>query len=211
MTVTATLTRSCTIGGVQVQQKKTITGQSALVKEVLVPPAMPGTLSAWTSGSAFSVTVASGVANAAVTGSLVDIYWAGGQRRSCLVGTVVGQVIPVTVGQGTNMPDLPGTVVQICPTVNAVMQFVGKDMLAFALSAEEYGTIDVLSSVPASELSTGTFAAGAAVLDSGVVYTWFTDDGTPNPLAGATVASVNFSHNDIESSHIFRVEVLLNY
>ena len=59
------------------------------------------------------------------TGNTVAVFWTGGSRDGCTAGTVSGSAVPITGGEGDNLPT-QATAVTICKaTTTTVLVFAG--------------------------------------------------------------------------------------
>jgi len=185
----ATIQKQIQVGGVSIQEAKTINADSELGAggNVTVPKAWGASLTTRTSDTAGTLTM-DDAGHTITTGDLIDLYWATGQARQGTVGTVSGTSVPFTGMTGDVLPaaasDITGTVPKkidfdltgddcdlLCCGCNAAKAIV---VWAGADSVEDY----------------------ARDLESGGAWFWYKDEGEVNPIAGDVVTFAFLSHAD---------------
>lgn len=155
----------------------------------LIGPAKTGTLTTRTNNTDGSLTMTAG--HGITTGARLDIYWniggVKGSRRGAVVGTVAGNVVPITGGFGDNLPAAASAITAMVPT-QMIVAAVGNNVLLLAGYTNKRGSI-VYTDGADARLTDWK-------LDDGESDLWYSASGATNPLAGVTVARVYFSTAD---------------
>lgn len=119
---------------------KTYAHQETLTKggltglEKTIPVADAGTLTTRTDANTGTVTMTASD-HGITTGSIVDVYWSGGQRRGMLVGSVSGTSVPIDLGSGTDLP-VTTTAVQVAVVQSYSLNVTGNQLAALLASAD---------------------------------------------------------------------------
>lgn len=155
--------------------------------EPTLEAAWTGTLTVRTDNDTGSVTAQLG--HTITTGSKVDLFWLNtdgtyGQRNNVTVGTVAGQVVPIDLGAGDNLP-LAATAVRIMNRHTEAMVVTGNNVVGILVNMPTPGVVTFADAANASLL--------VIDLTDQVTYGWFNGNGVTNPLAGAAVAKVFLS------------------
>lgn len=184
-TVSASL--SAVINGTQYSQASSISSNSQEIANPSVAGAKTGTLTTRTDNDTGTLTMASG--HGFVTNDKVDVFWSGGSRRN-MTATVTGDSVVVDGGSGDNLPLVNAAITAMKPT-SVPFSVVGDNVDALAVSL---GSLTVQGWVVFKDGS-------SAVITSYQIRTgerekvWVSGLGITNPLASATVATAEFSHD----------------
>jgi Na+/glutamate symporter len=115
---------------------------------------------------------------------------------------VAGTAVPFTGGHGTVLP-IATTAVKAGLVTNIALAIVGNNLQVLAMVAQRRGYANLKSSVPASLLAMELFA--------GEVRDWtYGNSIGANPLAAATVASIDVSNGDDAGASNLAMGVLVN-
>lgn len=104
-------------------------GGSAI--EIDLPVAWAGTLTTRTDNANGTITMAD-AGHVITTSSRVDLFWEGGSRRNVIVGTVSGTSVPITPGEGDNLPT-QGSALVVAPRVTFNCFIDGEDLALIAM------------------------------------------------------------------------------
>jgi len=179
-------TLSATIDGTEYKQTTTIASDTELVTNPTVAAAKTGTLTTRTDNDTSTLTMTTG--HGFVTNDKVDVFWTGGSRRG-MTATVTGDSVVVDGGSGDNLPVATTTITAMKPT-NVPFSVVGDNVDSLAVSTGStsvQGWVVFKTSAPAV-IASYQIASGAKS------KVWVSGLGITNPLAGQTVASIDFSH-----------------
>lgn len=176
---------SVTINGVRYEQASTITSDSTELKSASVPAAKSGSVTTRTDDNTGVITMSAG--HGFTTGQKVDVFWTGGSRRG-MDATVATNAVTVDGGNGDVLPALSTAITAMVPT-SVPMAFAGDDLDALSV-----GCPTAVSGWAVFKNSGGTVLASYQIPSGTRAKTWATGLGITNPLAGATVATVEFSH-----------------
>ena len=187
-------------GGDTYKDERTVTAKQLIAKKIELPAAVAGSLTARTSASVGSVTAAGhGLAD----GDTVDLYWADGARRGAVVGTIAGNVIPLTDGSGDDLP-ATGTAVTITGVTQESVGFDGDHAVAPAFRRGQRCTVILAS-------GSGPYAEELArVLPQSGAYVWVNDRDETNPVAGDSITTLFLSQASPLASQTVYVGVMAN-
>lgn len=173
-------------GGKKFAFADTIETEQQTVREQSIPAAKTGSLSLRSSNTAGNLTMAAG--HGIATGNRLDVYWSGGCRRGVVVGSVATNLVPISGGDGDNLPAQDTAITAMVP-VSEVLSISGDDIKGIAVETEAKGQF-VFAQSDNTELWNRIFKADAG--GDG----WY--DGSPdvNPLAGETLEKIFMSHGD---------------
>lgn len=204
MPETMRLVRTGTIGGATGTFTETInvSGDSIERASPSIPAAKTGTLTVRTDADTGSLTMAA--SHGITTGQKLDVFWATGSRRNMTVGTVATNVVPIDGGSGDDLPDAATSITAMVP-VEVVMSLDGDTALGIMVSSPVKGYIVFVDDAPA-DISAATYEIEAD--DQGKC--WVDGNGVTNPLAGATVTKVKFSHKDSTAAQTMKAAVVLD-
>lgn len=181
--VEATATSGFTGGGIQTSQAVTVSGENSVQANPTVVKAQAGTLTLRTSGTAGEITLSTG--HGITTAQVVDLYWSGGKAYKATVGTVAGNVVPITAVAGGDA----------LPVLNSAISVAPRNAVAFNVVGDNAQCL-----VAASQTSSGyvLFENGGTVHHVAYVtpstpYIWTLASGVTNPIATDTVTTATFS------------------
>lgn len=195
MPVQGTYTASGSVQGRSYSVTTNVNSNAALQVDEACVPGNAGSLTTRTNNTAGEVTATSN-SHTIVSNTVVDLYWATGSRRGVDVGTVSGTAIPLTGGQGDNLPVANTNVV--VSTVSEVLTSVnGTGALGIVIDVT--GSVDGMYSFMAG--SSETFGGR---LNAGLDYIWFSGSGVTNPVTGATITKVRFSQGGTAANNNIR-------
>lgn len=171
-----------TIGADSFTQSIESTGDSLERATPTVPGAKTGTLTTRTDNDTGVATMTAG--HGFATNDKIDLFWATGSRRN-MTATVSVNAVTLDGGSGDNLPTANTPVTAMKPHV---VDFVveGDDLVGLGVSSPQRGWIVVVDDA-AAETKVWRFDAAGG-------FPWGTGIGFANPLAGATTATVKFSH-----------------
>lgn len=196
MSVNAGISKTMSLGSVTFNLSATITNEAVIVHDVLVPKADLGSLSLRTNNTEGTITMDES-AHGINTGNRVDLYWATGERRGVTVGTVSGAQVPISGGNGDNLPSLSTDInVAVCTQLDMVI--LGTNVNCILLYTQALGQF-VFEDAVGEELYVKRGA--------GCVYDWYENNGDDNPITGDSIIAVYVSHNDTTGSKIMKVGV----
>lgn len=176
---------SVIINGIAYEQASVVTTTSQEIANPSVPAARSGTLTTRTDNDTATLTMLAG--HGFVTNDVVDVYWSGGSRRGMTATVTVNSVV-VDGGAGDNLPPATTEITAMKPVV-VPMAVVGNDVRAIATSCQSNvaGRV-VFKAANGSVITSYSIPVGVRS------QVWANGLGITNPLAGATVATVEFSH-----------------
>ncbi len=187
--------KSYSIGGKDFTEKKNVSVGLSQVREETLAAAKPGTLTVRTDANTGSLTMAAG--HGFTTGNKIDLYWAGGSRRNVTVGTVATNVVPIDLGSGDDLPVATTPITAMKP-ISFPYEVDGDEVQGIAFYADVPATI-VLVDNSNAELYAKVFVLAQAA-DG-----WYQGQPEANPVAGAAIAAVLFSHSDATKTRTLRV------
>jgi hypothetical protein len=179
-----------------------VAADDAIVAMPDIPRAKNGTLTVRGSNTAGTITLEAshGVTTGATNG--IDVYWSGGKRYGCVVGTVSGNDVPISGGSGDNLPVLSTPIKAMVPQKEN-FTVVGDDAVSILAKADARAVIKLQTATPTVILT--------IQLESNTDgYVWTSSNGVANPLAGQTITSVLMSHEDGVSDRVVRCIVPKN-
>jgi hypothetical protein len=196
----ATLTQSYTLGGKTYNEARTVESDKVLSIEKTLPAAKAGDLTTRTSDTVGELTM--DVGHGFVDGDLIDLYWAGGSRRSVVVGTVAVNAVPISGGLGDNLPADESEITAMVQTEEA-FNFDGDNVKALVFSATAPATLILAGDDDVEDFARVFKEANAA-------YGYRADGPDVNPIAGDDVTKVFLSHGDSSGAKVVRVAVLFD-
>jgi hypothetical protein len=199
MAISARITKTMSMGGVNFNSGTTVTADAVIVNEESVAAGYAGTLTTRTSDTAGTVTTTA-TPTGITDGDRVDIYWSGGCCYGATVGTVSDKVIPFTLAAGDVLP-VQTTAVMIVEPVLLDMEVLGTNVDTIMLYTEKLGQFAFVSSGPTDEYQVEVPAAGS--------WAWNEADGFANPITGDSIVGVYVSHGHTAAATM-RVGVLYN-
>lgn len=195
---TLTISKSIRLGDGSSNEVIQSTGTGVFQRNVEVGPAKVGALTTRTDDNTGELTMNSG--HGITTGARLDVFWVGGSRRGMTVGTVATNAVPIDGGAGDNLPVDETAITAMVPT-EEVLVATGNDVNGI----EAYSSLDGLIVVAQS----GGTEIVAIDSDEGG-YAWSDNDGTSNPVSGASIGKVFFSHGDSTATAKMRIQFLMD-
>ncbi|MEA1951483.1 MAG: hypothetical protein U9N87_08865 [Planctomycetota bacterium] len=193
-----TIAENIALAGISIQSSITRTASGQISHEVILSAADAGTLSTRTTDTAGTLTM-DDAGHGISTGDIIDIYWTGGVAYGATVGTVSGTSVPFTLAGGDALP-AQGTDVTADVQQEINTDFDGDDMKMLAVVSTKRGHIHF-------QEEDGT-DIDAEELSSNEGWTWASDTGVTNPLAGNPVGQVMASNGDLTGTATLKIGVL---
>lgn len=165
----------------------------------ILPKADAGSLTTRTGDTVGTITM-DDAGHPVATADVIDVYWAGGIRYGCTVGTVSGTSVPITGGAGDVLPD-ESTVLTVGIQQEIDVDFDGDKLTAIVLGADKRCHFDFVDS--------GAASLAAAEIVAGEAWFWIKDTGPANPLTGNPVDAMLVSNGD--SAATAQVKLALVY
>lgn len=175
------LTITGDIGGAAMNSTITRTADGQINHDAAANLAKSGTLSTRTTDTTGMLTLATG--HGIQTGDIIDVYWTGGRRYDVVVGTVVGDSVPISLGAGDVLP------AQDDPVTAAKQQeidtdFDGDKLVAIGSLLGQRGHLSFFN---------GSTNELALDLVAGELWHWMNGGTATNPLAGKTITHIEFT------------------
>jgi hypothetical protein len=183
--------------GVSCNVDEGVQAEDGAIARPSIPRAKVGSLTLRTDNTTGELTLEAAHGVTTAVANKLDVYWAGGKRTGCVVGTVAGNVVPISGGAGDNLPVLNTAVTAMVPQKEN-FNTIGDNTVAIIAKADTRATIKLQTAVPAVILTINLESGDAG-------YSWTTAAGIANPLAGQTIASVLLSHDDGVNAREVRV------
>lgn len=179
---------------------KTSVGLEGIAQTVAV--AKVGELTTRTDNDTGVVTFVTG--HGFTTGNLIDLFWTVGGvpgSRRAMTATVAGDAVTLDGGSGDNLPALNSDVTGMVPSEYA-FTLDGDDLVMLCVRSNAQGWIVFVDDAPADiALATYRFDAAGG-------FTWASDLGTANPMAGDVVTAVKLSHANSTTAQAMRAEAM---
>jgi hypothetical protein len=188
------------IGDVSIDAVASRDYEGSITHQGSLPAGKAGTLSLRTDNDSGEATLGGG--HGIETGDEIDIFWAGGSRYGVTVGTVDGNTVPFGAGGGEGAGDnLPAQATAIVVTKRKVitdgMTFAGNNLKMLVIHC------------PKRIRFTFESGAGAALLSldlpANEPWSWLSDQGVTNPLAGVTPASLHLANGESDAAATVKV------
>jgi len=191
MSFTGTVSSTVVIAGTSFNTKIQRTADGNINLQPTLPAAKTGSLSTRTSDTAGEIT--GQVAHGITTGATVDIYWSGGSRYGCEVGTVSTLAIPITAsGTGDAFPD-QDTDVTITTQTQVDTDFDGDNVKMIVVSSDQKGSVDMEDSASAT-------INRVELAGSDEPWSWSYDTGVTNPMTGNPIDDMFCSNGSTTAS-----------
>jgi len=185
-----TISSNVSLAGISIQSLITREAEGQISHAVDLPAGKAGTLTTRTSDTVGEATLGTG--HGILTSDVVDVYWDGGVRYGVTVGTVAGNIVPLTdSGDGDNLP-AQGTALVVCKQISINTDFDGDDAVMFAVHATKRSHVDFQDS--------GSNSLEAVDLPANEVWWWAEGTGETNPLTGNAVDKVQVSNGTAEAA-----------
>ena len=206
MAITITYGSTISGGGVSIQTLPVVrTGSGGIALSETLDAAQAGELTTRTDTTSGTITMADG-AHTIQTANVVDVYWDGGVRYGVTVGTVVADAVPISTGDGDDLP--PATTgLTIVPQVTANIAIDGDNakIVAIALTSANASLrtpahIQLLDSSDAEVAEFDLVANASAV--------WDIEGGSANPFTGNPIAKVKISQGGSAADQNYTLKIV---
>jgi hypothetical protein len=182
------------VNGVEYKQTASVTSNTAVNTQVSVPAAKTGALTTRTNDTSGTLTMDAG--HGFTTAAVISLFWAGGSRRNVTVGTVSVNSVPISGGTGDNLP-AAATAITAMVAVSEPFAVVGDNIDSLFASADSGVNGWVVFKTGANAVIAG-FQLPVGTRSK----VWASGLGITNPLAGQTVATVEFSHGSTSAQEM---------
>lgn len=202
---TLTLVESITVNGRPVTRNLVSNGDNLQQISVDLPAAKAGTLGVRTDNTTGTLTMNTG--HGITTGATIDLYWTGGQRRNVTVGTVSGNSVPISAGQGDNLPAAATAITAMVQDSETASVSTGQ-LTGYVIEgppAGVQGAVHIYDSGGAFVVSTKL--DGTAANNN---YVWTDQMGVDLGLGSSTIGSIRITHSDSANVRTTRVALLYN-
>lgn len=178
------------IGGAAMDSVAVLTGVGQESIDPTLPAAKTGVLTTRSGNTSGELTLAAG--HGIVDEQVVDVYWEGGLRRAMDVGTVAGNVVPISGGSGNNLPDEDSAILVGIRVVRQV-SFGGSHLAAFGVAATGRCNVECVDNLDV--------IIAAREVSPSAPWIWWPQLGA-NPLAGITMAEVHCSTAELAPKQV---------
>lgn len=187
-----TIVENKTVNNTTYPSNRTVEADVALRISKTLTRAKTATLTVRTNNTDGSLTLEA--SHGVVTGDRVDIYWevAGvkGHRRGVTVGTVAGNVAPISGGAGDNLPALNTANIATMVAVAEEVTFTGNNLQFYVFKAP--GNVRAIVVFA----NAGNAEVDFLVIEAGTTKSWDSGSGFTNPLAGDSPTKLFITHGD---------------
>lgn len=187
--MTATIQKTNSLGGVSFGQQTSIAPVSEIPTghNATIPAAKAGTLTTRTDDNTGVITLTANGGVAIISTDVVDVYWAGGSRRS-MVATVAALALSIEGGVGDVLP-ADETAVTVMTQQEREIRFDGDNLQVLLGTGEAKCTIILTGDDDVEDFS-------ILLPNANQVYDWYTGNGVTNPVAGDTITKCYVTHGD---------------
>jgi hypothetical protein len=200
-----TLTQSISGGGVTIQTLPIIrTNSGPIGLEDTLTAAKSGTLTTRTSDTVGTLTMAAG--HGITTGQIIDIYWTGGVQYGVTVGTVATNSVPISLGDGDNLPTAATVITAVVQkSINLAIDGDNADILAIVLE-----TIDKSLRTAAHVQFRDAANAEIAEIDlvANVPQVWDLAGGSANPFTGNPITNLKASQANVTATETYTLKIV---
>lgn len=200
-----TLTQSISGGGVTIQTLPIIrTNSGPIGLEDTLTDAKSGTLTTRTSDTVGTLTMAAG--HGITTGQIIDIYWTGGVQYGVTVGTVATNSVPISLGDGDNLPTAATVITAVVQkSINLAIDGDNADILAIVLE-----TIDKSLRTAAHVQFRDAADAEIAEIDlvANVPQVWDLAGGSANPFTGNPITNLKASQANVTATETYTLKIV---
>jgi hypothetical protein len=200
-----TLTQSISGGGVTIQTLPIIrTNSGPIGLEDSLTAAKSGTLTTRTSDTVGTLTMAAG--HGITTGQIIDIYWTGGVQYGVTVGTVATNSVPISLGDGDNLPTAATVITAVVQkSINLAIDGDNADILAIVLE-----TIDKSLRTAAHVQFRDAANAEIAEIDlvANVPQVWDLAGGSANPFTGNPITNLKASQANVTATETYTLKIV---
>ncbi len=181
------------VAGLAIASSITRTADTGIVVDPTLPAGKTGTLSTRTSDSAGVATLASG--HGVTTADVVDVYWTGGVRYGCDVSVVATDDVTFgTISGGGDVLPAQDTALIVTPRVEFDVNFDGDLVEMVAAGCDKRAHIEFTEDDDTS-IHPVELVANAA-------WSWATDTGVTNDLAGNPVGKIQASCGEASAGEL---------
>lgn len=185
-----TLRIAASAGGVSADLVIKRTADGGIGQEVALPAGKAGTLTTRTDDNTGEATLTAG--HGITTGMIVDVFWTGGRRYGVTVGTVAGNVVPLDLGAGDNLP-VATTALVVTEQVQIDMVVDGDNVPAVFAQCTQRAHLDF-------QESGGTSVKAVEIIAAGEGFFWAENCGIANPLTGNAIGKVLVSNGTVTAA-----------
>jgi hypothetical protein len=121
-------------GSIQISRSSVRTADGLNGRDPILPVGQAGALTTRVDNDEGTITAAS-AGHGIETADVVDVYWDGGVQYGCVVGTVAGTAIPITGGDGDNLP-VEATAVVVTKQVQVNATIDGDNLVILGIVAQ---------------------------------------------------------------------------
>ena len=182
------------VGDVSIDATVSRDYEGSITEQGSLPAGKAGTLSTRTDNDTGVATLSEG--HGIQTGDKVDVFWAAGSRYG-MSATVSGNDVTIDAGGGDNLPD-QGTNLIVTKRVPISASFVG-NLLKLIVACCKTKRIRLTF-----EDADGTSLLSRD-LPAGEPWSWVSDQGVANPLAGAAVASIQAANGESDAAGTIQI------
>lgn len=203
MTISATIRKTHSMGGVSFTESQSITADAAIVHDVSAPVAWAGELTTRTGDTVGTITIEES-AHEIDTGDRIDLYWTASgvrrYRRGVTVGTVSGNLVPITGGAGDVLPTQSADIVA-APTLELNVGIDGDNVVAILLYLGVRGQF-TFTSTESEDVELMNQVVGAIQC-----WDWNENNGEVNPLTNDSIGKVFVSQSGVTAAATARLAI----
>lgn len=202
MTVSGTIQKVASVGGVSIQSTLTRNAASQIGHSWNLNAAVAGNLSTRTDNTTGIIT---SVAHGYVNTDVVDVHWLNGTTPQCAYGCVVSNV-------AANAFDIAAAGGDILPAQNSAVNAYEVDLKDTDVDGDLLEVIAISASVAAhiTFRDAGANVLLAQTLVSNEGWDWASNQGIANPLTGNAIADVRISSGDATNTGNMKVGMVYN-
>lgn len=201
---TASVKTTVAVLGKSIIEQHVIESDGGVIKDPSLPAAKVGQLTTRTDANTGVLTMTGG--HGITTGARLHLYWEGGSR-TCTVGTVATNSVPIDLGIGD---DLPANLTAITAMVPHQETFPIPDTAALAAIGVQCDRKAIVQLEDSSDAAVAILKTTSAA-NAPANYWWDENGDAANPLlAEADVAKAYMSHGDSTAARVVSVVGLFN-
>jgi len=199
---TGSIHQVASVGGLSIQSTVMRSESGQIGQEVSLPAAKAGTLSTRTNDTDGTLTLGAG--HGIVDADVINIFWidangVGKCAYGAIVGTVAGNDVPFTGASGDALP-AEDSDIRASKVVEIDTDFDG-DLVKIIVACANHLSHIAFRDVTPTVLKAVTLPAGES-------WSWISDQGIANPLAGNPVNDIRASNGDVAAPSTLKVGVL---
>ena len=187
MTTTGAINSTIKLGTIVVNKSVERTEDGTITSTPTLAGGSAGSLTTRTDDDTGIATLAAG--HGLAPGNDVNVFWAGGVRFGMNVSAVNGDDVTVDLGAGAVLP-AQATALVVTKRTEINVDFAGDTMAMLLAQCEQRAHIEFLDD--------GDVSLAAKELTGGNAWTWTSDDGGANPLAGDAVGKAKVSIGTVD-------------